>query len=107
MSIWISKATDLDKHKYTGLGIGPDSHGEHLLPDCTIKNYFIFAVNMNSCVHIDNGGKYILILGKGLTQGLDGTTLTSEALYPIILHNPKKKIIVLSLHYKGNKFFVC
>ena len=62
---------------------------------------------MNSCVHIDNGGKYILILGKGLTQGLDGTTLTSEALYPINLHNPKKKIIVLSQHYKGNKFFVC
>ena len=107
MSIWISKATDLDKHKYTGFGIGPDSHGEHLLPDGTIKSYFIFAVNMNSCVHIDNGGKYILILGKGLTQGLDGTTLTSEALYPINFTQSEKKIIVLSLHYKGNKFFVC
>ena len=98
MSIWISKATDLDKHKYTGFGIGPDSHGEHLLPDGTIKSYFIFAVNMNSCVHIDNGGKYILILGKGLTQGLDPINFTQSE---------KKKIIVLSLHYKGNKFFVC
>ena len=46
---------------------------------------------MNSCVHIDNGGKYILILGKGLTQGLDGTTLTSEALYPINFTQSEKK----------------
>ena len=33
--------------------------------------------------HIDNKGKDILILGEGSKQGLDNTTLTSEAIYPI------------------------
>ena len=38
---------------------------------------------MSSSVHIDNKGKDILILGKGPTQGLDDTTLTAKAKYPI------------------------
>ena len=33
---------------------------------------------MNSSVHIDNKKKGISILGKGPTQGLDNTTLTTE-----------------------------
>ena len=36
---------------------------------------------MSSSVHIDNKNKYILILGEGPKQGLDDTTLTSEAVY--------------------------
>ena len=38
---------------------------------------------MNSSVHVDNENKDILILREGLTQGLDDTTLTSEAIHPI------------------------
>ena len=38
---------------------------------------------MSSSVHVDNKGKDILILGEEPTQGLDDTTLTSEAKYPI------------------------
>ena len=38
---------------------------------------------MSSPVHVDNKGKYILIFGEGPTQGLDDTTLTAEAKYPI------------------------
>ena len=41
----------------------------------------IFRVDMSSPMHIDNKKKDILILGIGLTQGLDGTTLTAEAQY--------------------------
>ena len=37
---------------------------------------------MSSSVHIDNKGKYILILGEGPTQGLDRPTFTAEAKYP-------------------------
>ena len=33
---------------------------------------------MSSSVHIDNETKDILVLGKGPTQGLDGTTLIAE-----------------------------
>ena len=41
----------------------------------------IFGVDMSSSVHIDNEKKYILILGKCLTQRLDDTTLAAEAQY--------------------------
>ena len=36
---------------------------------------------MSSSVHINNKGKDILILGKGLTQGLDDNTLAAEVQY--------------------------
>ena len=38
---------------------------------------------MNSSAHVDNKGKNILSLGEGPTQGLNDTTLTEEAKYPI------------------------
>ena len=47
------------------------------------KNVIIFGADMSSSVYIDNKNKDILILGEGLTQGLDDTTLTIEAKYPI------------------------
>ena len=56
---------------------------------------------MSSSVHIDNRGKDILILGKGLTQGIDGTTFTAEAKYPINFTQSGERF-VLSLHYNGS-----
>ena len=41
------------------------------------KNVIIFRVDMSSSVHLDNKGKYVLILGKEPTQGLNHT-LTAE-----------------------------
>ena len=38
---------------------------------------------MTSCVHVNKKGKDILIFGEGPMQGLDDTTLTPEAKYPI------------------------
>ena len=38
-----------------------------------------FGADMSSSVHIDNKNKDILILGEGPTQGLDDSTLTTEA----------------------------
>ena len=52
---------------------------------------------MSSSVHIDNKGKYVLIFGKGSTQGLDDATLTAKAKYPINFMQPNE-IFVLSLH---------
>ena len=51
-------------------------------------------------MHIDNKKKYILILGKGQTQGLDDTTLTAEKDYSIKVTEKEKKFC-LSLHYNG------
>ena len=60
---------------------------------------------MSSCAHIDNRKKGILILGEGPTQGLDDTTLTAEAKYPINFTQSRKRF-VLSLHYNGSNSFL-
>ena len=54
---------------------------------------------MSSSAHIDNKKKAILVLGKGLTQGLEHT-LTAEKMYTINFTVAKKKFC-LSLHYSG------
>ena len=92
-SLKLTENADLDKYKYTGYGIKFNSCGEYSSPDGRVsKNVIIFGVDMSSSVHIDDKGKEILILGKGLTQGLDGTTFITEALYPINLHNQEKDL---------------
>ena len=96
----------LNKYKYTGYGIGFDSRREYSLPDGRVgKNVIIFGVDMSSYVHIDNKRKDILILGKGATQGLDGTTFTAEALYPINFEQSGKRF-VLSPHCNGSNCFL-
>ena len=60
---------------------------------------------MSSSVHIDNENKDTLILGKGPTEGLDGTTLTREAEYSINF-SISNKTIFLSLPYIGNNNFL-
>ena len=62
------------------------------------KNVIIFGADMSLSVYIDNKGKDILILGEGPTQGLDDTTLTADAIYPINFTQRNKRF-VLSLQY--------
>ena len=69
------------------------------------KNIITFGADVSSSVHIDNKNKDILILGEGPTQGLDDTTLTAKAIYPINFTQPNNRF-VLSLHYnESNNFF--
>ena len=65
------------------------------------KNVTIFGADMSSSVHFENKGKDILVLGEGPTQGLDDTTFTAEAIYPIDFTQPNKRFL-LSLHYNGS-----
>ena len=60
---------------------------------------------MSSSVHIDNKKKDNLILGMSLTLGLDNTTLSVEAQYPIIFSRSNRKFC-LSLHYIGSHSFL-
>ena len=83
-SVKLTKNADPDKYKYSGYGIGFDSRSEFSLPDGNYGKYVvIFGADMSSSVHVDNKETDILVLGKGPTQGLDGTTLTAEAKYTI------------------------
>ena len=47
----------------------------------------------------------ILILCERPIQGLDNTTLTAEAKYPINFTQPNKRF-VLNLHYNGSNSFL-
>ena len=53
---------------------------------------------MSSSMKIDNRKKYILILGKGPTQGLEQTISAEKWLINFAEHNKK---FYLSLHYNG------
>ena len=69
------------------------------------KNVVIFGVDLSSSVYIDNKGKDIIILGRGPTQGLHGTTFTAEAEYSITFPRSQRKCC-LSLHYNGSTSFL-
>ena len=60
---------------------------------------------MNSSIHIDNKGKYILILGKGPMQRLGEHSLTAGKLYSINFTVTKKKFCLI-LHYNGANIYL-
>ena len=83
-AVKLTKNVDIDKYKYSEYGIGFDGHGFFSHPSGgTGKNVIIFGVDMSSSTKIDSKGKDILILGKGLTQGLDEHSLSTEKMYSI------------------------
>ena len=93
------------KYKYSRYDIGFDSRSEFLFTEESKgKNAIIFGAAMRLSVHIDSKEKDILILGEEPTQGLDDTTVTAEAIYPIDFTQRNKRL-VLSLHYNGSNSF--
>ena len=58
------------------------------------KNVIIFGADMSSSVHVDNKGKYILILGEGPTWGVHDTTLTVEAKYSVNFSQSGKRFVL-------------
>ena len=100
------KNADVEKYKYSGYGIRFNSQLYFSLPDNTMeRNVITFGANMNSSVHIDNKGRYILILGEGLKQGLDDTTLAAETKYSFNFTQSDRSFC-LSLHYNGSNSFL-
>ena len=87
----LTKNPDISKYKYSGYGIGFDTHETFLFPNGGLgQNVIIFGIDMSSSVHVDNKKKDILILGEGLTQGLNGYNKWLQ-----------QNIFCLSLHYNG------
>ena len=71
-AVSLTKNADIDKYGYSGYGTGFHRHGSFSFPDTGLgRNIIIFGVDMSSSTKIDNRKKYILILGKGPTQGLE------------------------------------
>ena len=97
---------DPDNFIYSGWGIGFDHTGTFTHPDGGIaRNLIIFGVDMSGSVHASNKTKDLLVLGKGLIQKIEKTTIYAEKMYSpnFSLEN---KIFVLSLHYNGDSYFL-
>ena len=82
-AVSLTKNADIDKYKYSGYGIGFDRHGSFSSPGIGFEQHeIVFGVDMSSSTKIDNRKKYISILGKGPTQGLQHT-LSAEKMHSI------------------------
>ena len=100
----LTKNPDIDKYKYSEYGIGFNGHEFFSHPTGgTGKNIIIFGVEKNSYSHVDHKGKYILVLGKGPTQGLH--SLTAEKMCSINFTKVNTKFY-LSLHYNGTNSYL-
>ena len=96
----MTRNADIDKYRYSRYRIRFDRHGRISFPGTGLGgNVIIFGVDMISSTKIDSRKKYILILGKGPTQGLEHT-LSAEKIYSINFTEHNKKFC-LSLHYNG------
>ena len=75
----MTKNVDIEKHWYSGYGIGFDKRSSFSFPGGAFgQNVLIFGVDMSSSKHIDIKKKDILILGKGPTQGLKDTLIVEK-----------------------------
>ena len=98
----LTKNADPDKYRYSGYGIGLNSCLQFSHSDGSWgKNVIIFGADMSSSVHVDNKKKDILVLGEGPSQGVDNTTITAKATYPISFTESGKRL-VSSFHYNGS-----
>ena len=66
---------------YYGIGFG--RKGKFSFCNEFGQNVIIFGGDMSSSVHANSKTKNILVLGEGIMQGLDDTTLTAEKRYSI------------------------
>ena len=98
-AVKLTKYIDIDLYKYSGYCIGFDRKWFSSIGDEVGRSVIIFGIDMSSALHTDNKKKYILILGKCPTEGLEHT-LAAEKLHSINLTKDNTKFC-LSLHYNG------
>ena len=55
-------------------------HSFHYQTIVGVKMSLVFGADNSSSVHVDNKKKDILLVGEGLTQGLDDTIITTHAI---------------------------
>ena len=94
--------TYTDKYIYSGYGLGFNSTGQFSHPQGGMaRNIIIFGVDLSNSVHVTNKTQKMLILGHGLTQKVNNTTIYAEKMYSPNF-NVENKIFCLSLYYNGD-----
>ena len=102
----MTKNVDTDQYKYQGHGIGFDSTGTFTHPDGGIgKNFIIIGVDMTNSKHANSKTKDVLVLGRGLIQKIDDTTIYAEKMYSPNF-TTANRTFCLSLHYKGDDSYL-
>ena len=79
-------ATDSDKNNYKGYGICFDERSEfgHTITENGVtytsngRNVLIFGADMSFIVHATNKANHIYLMGDGVTQGINDTTIYAE-----------------------------
>ena len=82
-------ATDNSKNNYKGYGICFDERSQfgHAITEdgrthtTNGRNVLIFGADMSFSAHVTNRANYIYLMGDGLTQGINDTTLYVEKIY--------------------------
>ena len=106
-------ATDRDKNNYKGYGICFDERSEfgHTITEAghahttDARNALIFGADMSFSVHATNSANHIYLMGTGLTQGINDTTIYAEKNFYRNFTDFGKKF-VLSLHYNGDNSYL-
>ena len=70
-----------------------------------VRNVLIFGADMSFSAHATNRANHIYLMGDGLTQGINDTTLYVEKNYWRNFTDPGK-IFVLSLHYNDDDSYL-
>ena len=70
-AVTLTKNTDIEKHVYSGYGIGFEEGRVFSFPGGGFGQNVFFRVDMSSSAHIDNKKKDMLVLGNGSTRGLE------------------------------------
>ena len=104
-------ATDSDKNNYKGYGISFDERSQfgHTITENGVtytsngRNASIFGADMSFSVHATNKANHIYLIGDGLTQGINDTTIYAEKKYFKNFTEPNAKF-VLSLHYNSDEW---
>ena len=65
----------------------------------------IFGADLSNSVHATNKTQHILILGHGLTQKVNNTTIYAEKMYSPNF-SAENKALFLSLHYNGDDSYL-
>ena len=106
-------ATDNSKNNYKGYGICFDERSKfsHTITEGGFAHttngriVLIFEADMSFSAHATNRANHIYLMGKGLTQGINDTTIYVEKNYYRNFTDPCKKF-VLSLHYNGDNSYL-
>ena len=97
-TVSLTKIADIDQYKYSGYGTGIDRHGEFSFGNGLGKNCIIFGADLRgSSSHANNKKNYILVLGKDLVQGINGTKIYAEKIYAINFTEKNKSLFELAL----------